>query len=132
MQQSLLDNLSKATTDTTIKSKIVAIRDALNNTSPAAVAKPPATEQPAVNAPVLPLSGSQTLYGVIGTYTAKPTITTKDGKSYFIEGSTVNLIPYMGSGGAVIIGDVDGNVITVTKVIIGNIIVFDSTPSSNQ
>jgi hypothetical protein len=140
MQQSLLDNLSKATTDTTIKSKIVAIRDEINNTQNSAVAvvKPNKTIEPVALAPTnVPVSAPTVL--AVGPVALDGRLITSNGKPAVVYGqqvypldSSINLYGYVGSL-ITLRGEFDGTaIVKISYLTISNGQVLISPSLSTQ
>lgn len=135
-QKTALATIAKGTvSNDEAKKTILAMRDQLDKLiTPAVIDDQPidGTTDIVAVAPTTPANGFVTLTGSIGSYTAKPTLMVGD-KRYFLVGSTVNLIAYMGSSRAVVSGILSGDTITLTKLTINGQVVWevptlDNTP----
>lgn len=126
-QKTLLNNINEDATED-VKNVVLAIRetlveddvvvettdeDVIDDTTAVAIKK---EEQ-------LP-SGHVVLNGEMGSYTAKPVIIV-DNVRYFLAGSSVNLIPYMGIKNATAFGYLEGDTITLTKLLISSRVIWE-------
>ena len=123
-QKSILSTIVKDNiANEEIKKSVLAVREELNQLLP------PATVGESQQS-TTPTSGPVTLSGVMGSYTAKPIILVGD-KRYFLVGSTVDLIPYMGIGNATAFGRLEGDTIYLTKLLIDGKVIFDINFKNN-
>jgi hypothetical protein len=112
----------------------VAIREALGEKT---IETPDKTDDinntvvPIVEEPVIPTSGFVTFSGTMGTYTAQPVILVGSTR-YFLVGSAIDLIPYMGSTGATASGYLKDGVITLTKLTINGQLIWEQPVSINS
>ncbi|OGB73517.1 hypothetical protein A3K24_01530 [candidate division Kazan bacterium RIFCSPHIGHO2_01_FULL_44_14] len=107
-----------------VRQSILAMRDDLEKLIPA-VSATPATGDTTPATPKVVTDGSVMLVGNIGTYTAKPTLMIGSTR-YFLVGSAVNLIPYMGSTNATVFGVLEGDTIQLSKLLIGGQVIWDT------
>ncbi len=123
-QKSILSTIIKNNIDNEeIKKSVLAVREELNQIlPPAAVGENPQ--------PTTPIDGPITMSGVMGSYTARPVILV-NGARYFLVGSTVDLIPYMGIGNAVVFGRLEGDTIYLAKLLIDGKVIFDINFKNN-
>src|SRR3989344_5826462 len=105
-----------------VRQSILAMRDDLEKLIPA-VSATPATGDTTPATPKVVTDGSVMLVGNIGTYTAKPTLMIGSTR-YFLVGSAVNLIPYMGSTNATVFGVLEGDTIQLSKLLIGGQVIW--------
>jgi len=134
-QKAILSAIDKKEESEDVKKAVVAIREALGekstNTSGPDTDKISNTISSRVSEEVtIPTSGFMTLNGTIGSYTAQPVILVKD-KRYFLVGSTIDLIPYMGSAGAVVTGYLKDGVITLSKLTISGQLIWEKPANTN-
>ncbi|MFA5010250.1 MAG: DUF5667 domain-containing protein [Patescibacteria group bacterium] len=131
-QKTVLATLAKGdvSTDDT-KKTLLAMRDQLDKIiAPVGTVTPITdTEKPAV-VDTTPTQGFVTLYGSIGSYSAKPTLMVGD-KRYYLVGATINLISYMGFERAAVSGVLNGDTITLSKLTINGQTIWEA-PSLNN
>ena len=112
-QKTLLNNINEDTTED-VKNAVLAIRETLveDNVATEAtddtVAVDDATPVAVKEEQNQPPSGNVVLNGEMGSYTAKPVIIV-DNVRYFLVGSSINLIPYMGIKNATAFGYLEGD-----------------------
>ncbi len=120
-QKTALSTIAKGTiSNDEVKKTVLAMRDELDK-----LILP--TDKPADTNPIVatPTSGFVTLSGSIGSFTAKPTLMVGE-KRYFLVGSTINLISYMGSTRAVVSGILNGDTISLTKLTIAGQLIWEA------
>lgn len=124
-QKSILTTIVKDNIDNEdIKKSIIAVRDELDDILPPAAS---VGEKPAIPAvPAVPTNWN----GVMGSYTAKPVLLIGETR-YFLVGSTVNLIPYMGATNVSVFGRLEGDTIFLSKVLVNGEVVFDINLKNN-
>ena len=108
-----------------VRQSILAMRDDLDKLIPATPATGDTTTLTTPATPAVMIDGNVTLIGNIGTYTAKPTLMIGNTR-YFLVGSAVNLIPYMGSTNATVFGVLQGDTIQLSKLLIGGQVIWDT------
>ena len=126
-QKIILEDIEATKPSDDVIKTIVAIRDAI---TPKDETKPTegeaTTVKPTKPAEVaLPTKGLVTLSGSIGTYTAKPVLLVGAAR-YFLIGTQIDLIPYMGSGRATVTGYLQDGAITLGRVIIDGKVITDT------
>jgi len=140
-QKNILNNLEEESASDEIKQTIIAVRNAIeptknswaiintNNNDNASykndstVASTDSVASWGSDQPAN--SGAVVLQGEMGSYAAKPVIIVK-GNRYFLVGSSVNLIPYMGMKGAMVFGRLEGDTIILSKILINGKVIWES------
>lgn len=140
-QEKLLVGLEKGTTDTELKSKIVAVRDELSEisskiapTKPVAATKPATAEVPSVTSPVATAPApvpTLPLVGRLGTAYGAPALYVGD-KYYQLKGlgSFSGWQQYVGYTNIQVFGTFQGENILVSTLLSGNTVIF-SNPGGN-
>jgi len=128
-QKNILNNIDKNIdgTDEDTKNVMLAIRetiaeDAVNDID---LNSPEEVNNPVDKKIVQPTDGPVVLRGIMGSYTAKPVIIV-DNIRYFLLGSSVDLIPYMGLENAIVYGTLEGDNITITKLLISGKVIWEA------
>ncbi len=131
-QRTILNNIEQNidNTDEDVKNVMLAIRetiaeDAISDINPDNVIESTNNLVAIVVDNKLPTAGFVNLSGTMGSYSAKPVIIV-DNIRYFLVGSAVDLIPYMGVENATVFGNLDGNTITLTKILINSKIIWEA------
>jgi len=115
-----------------VKKTILAMRDQLDKLIQPLTSQPTTANTAAGEATVAtPTNGFVTLAGTIGSYTAKPTLMVS-GKRYYLAGSTIDLISYMGSDRAVVSGYLNGDTITLTELTINGRLIWEQPTLDNN
>jgi len=113
--------------DEAIQQSVIAVREELDELLPETTTPAEKAEDSAEEA--VPTEGYVSFSGTMGSYTAKPTIMVGDTR-YFLAGSDISLIQFMGIGDATAFGYLEGDTITLSKLLIGGKVVFEASHNS--
>jgi len=109
--------------DEDIQQSIIAVREELDELLPRPAATTGETDN--VAAEVIPTEGYVSFSGIMGSYTAKPVLMVGDTR-YFLVGSDISLIQFMGIDNATAFGYLEGDTITLSKLLIDGKVIFEA------